>query len=133
MPARGDTGALDRSPKSFHWRIRLISAATKPVPITVTLADFSITMSQATVGVNAPLVFTITNNGAVQHEMVLEGRGVHDEPFTLNDKTSEAEDIEPGETRTFEWTLTEAGEYQLACYKPGHFEQGMVAYFTVEP
>ena len=107
--------------------------APKPVAITVTLADFTITMSQTTVPVNSPITFTATNTGTVKHELVLEARGANDSPFEANGTASEVEDIDPGETVTLEWTLTEPGEYELACFEPGHYEQGMVTYFTVEP
>jgi uncharacterized cupredoxin-like copper-binding protein len=121
------------SPAVLLLAILAAGCAPKPVPISVTLQDFSITMSQTTVPVNAPLVFTITNDGAVVHEVILEARGGQDVPFELNDTVSEVEDIEPGETVTLEWTLKEAGDYELACFEPGHYEQGMVMYFTVEP
>jgi uncharacterized cupredoxin-like copper-binding protein len=41
------------------------------------------------------------------------------------------EDIDPGQSTTLEWTLDKPGQYQLACHEPGHYEQGMVATFTV--
>ena len=35
-------------------------------------------------------------------------------------------------TRTVEWTIPEAGKYQLACHIEGHYEAGMTTSFTAE-
>ena len=53
-----------------------------------------------------------------------------DEPLEFNGAAQEVEDIEPGTTRTVEWTVPEAGQYQLACHVEGHYEAGMKTAFT---
>jgi uncharacterized cupredoxin-like copper-binding protein len=84
-----------------------------------------------------PVKFQIENIGTEEHELVLEASGAEDEPFELNGEASEAEEIQPGETRTLEWTLDQPGEYQLGCYvtnegdTESHAAKGMVTQFTV--
>jgi hypothetical protein len=63
--------------------------------------------------------------------VVLEKAGAVDQPFEMDGRESEIEDIAPGETKSATWTITEPGEYQLACHLPGHFDAGMVERFTV--
>ncbi|MBI3764348.1 MAG: hypothetical protein HY260_21110 [Chloroflexi bacterium] len=112
----------------------LVGCAPKPagpLEVTVTLTDFNVAASAASVPVNTPIKFVVTNKGAVEHELILQPRGADDQPLEANGRESEVEDIEPGETKALEWTVTAAGDYQLACYEPGHFEQGMHTDFTV--
>ncbi|MEK6222232.1 MAG: plastocyanin/azurin family copper-binding protein, partial [Chloroflexota bacterium] len=77
------------------------------------------------------VTFEIENTGAIVHELVLEAPDSKNEPFEVDGVESQAKDIEPGATVSFEWDL-EAGDYQLSCYLPGHFEAGMYAPITVK-
>jgi uncharacterized cupredoxin-like copper-binding protein len=63
--------------------------------------------------------------------VVLEKAGAVDQPFEMNGKETEIEDIASGQTKSATWTITQPGEYQLACHLPGHFEAAMVERFTV--
>ena len=109
----------------------LSGCGQKTADVTVTLQDFTIEALPASAPANTPIRFTVTNNGTVTHEVVLQLKGSNDEPLEADGKESEVEDVEPGQTKTFEWTVTEAGDYQLACYEPEHFEKGMFTDFTV--
>jgi uncharacterized cupredoxin-like copper-binding protein len=40
--------------------------------------------------------------------------------------------LQPGETKTLEYTFEEAGELLAGCHEPGHYDAGMVATITVE-
>ena len=111
--------------------ILIAGCATKPTEVKVTLSEFTVVAEPDSARANTPIVFTITNAGTEVHELVLEPKDGQDAPFEANGVESEAEEIQPGETRTLEWTLTEPGDYQLACYVEGHFEAGMVTAFTV--
>jgi uncharacterized cupredoxin-like copper-binding protein len=106
------------------------SAKSKAVTVTVTLKEFSVTLSRSSVPAGTPVRFNVVNEGKMTHELVLEPAGLEDEPMEQNGAATELEDIEPGTSRTATWTLPNAGGYDLACYVPGHFEAGMVA--TVE-
>jgi len=103
--------------------------AKGPTDVKVTLTEFKIELDQSSIPAG-DVRFVITNDGAIVHELVLEPAGTMDEPFEINGVESEAEDIQPGDTVTLEWTL-EPGEYHLGCYIEGHFEAGMETTFTV--
>jgi uncharacterized cupredoxin-like copper-binding protein len=91
----------------------------------VTLSEFKIEISNANLPAGTAVTYVITNNGKITHEMVLEKASIADEPLEFNGVGQEAEDIEPGTTRSVEWTIPDAGGYQLACHVPGHYEAGM--------
>ena len=107
-----------------------MASAQAATAVTVTLSEFQVDMSNTNLAAGATVTYTITNNGKIKHEMVLEKDGVADEPLEFNGQAQEAEDIEPGTTRTVEWTIPEAGKYQLACHVEGHYEAGMKTAFT---
>jgi LPXTG-motif cell wall-anchored protein len=107
-----------------------LASASAPVTVNVALSEFKIEMSSANLPAGTSVTYVITNNGKLKHEMVLEKAGVVDEPLAFNGAEQEAEDIEPGTTRTVEWTIPEAGQYQLACHVEGHYEAGMTTAFA---
>ncbi|MDR7435062.1 MAG: cupredoxin domain-containing protein [Armatimonadota bacterium] len=63
------------------------------------------------------VTFVIKNQGAVEHNFVIEGVG-------------EVDKIAPGETKKLEVTL-QPGTYKVVCNLPGHQEAGMEATLTV--
>lgn len=80
-----------------------------------------------------------TNKGQVLHEMVL---GTSDElkkhadmmkkfPGMEHDEPHMAH-VKPGNSGEIVWQFTKAGEFQLACLIPGHFEAGMVGKVIVK-
>jgi uncharacterized cupredoxin-like copper-binding protein len=101
--------------------------------VAVTLTDMKIASSATTFVVGQPYTFVVTNHGAAAHEMVIEKRGVVDQPLRSGDQEAEASNIQPDQTKTLMWTFTEPGEYQLACHIPGHYEAGMVLDIEVTP
>ncbi len=115
----------------FLSTLLIAGCATKPTEVKVTLTEFSVVAEPASAPAGTPIIFTITNAGTITHELVFEPSDGGDAPLEANGVESEAEDIEPGQTVTLEWTVTEAGQYELACYVEGHFEAGMVTAFTV--
>lgn len=88
-----------------------IAGAQAATTVKVSLSEFKVDMSGTTLAAGTKVTYTITNNGKLKHEMVLEKDGVADEPLEFNGVGQEAEDIEPGTTRTVEWTIPEAGKY----------------------
>ena len=99
--------------------------------VTVTLSDYTIEASAVTFRVGQEYTFTITNNGAMIHEFLIERAGAADEPLEVNDEEAEVEDIDPGASKTLTWTFTEPGAYQLTCHVPGHYPAGMALNITV--
>ncbi len=106
-------------------------AAQGQTPVTVTLTEFKVSMATTSIPAGVPITFAAVNNGQMTHEVVLERAGAVDQPFEMNGEETEIEDIAPGQTKSATWTLTQPGEYQLACHLPGHYEAGMVERFTV--
>jgi uncharacterized cupredoxin-like copper-binding protein len=39
--------------------------------------------------------------------------------------------VEPGETKTLDYTLEHGGEILAGCHEPGHYEAGMLAAMQV--
>jgi uncharacterized cupredoxin-like copper-binding protein len=108
-----------------------LAAAQSPTQVAITLTEYKLSMDSTTVSAGVPLTFSATNDGTMMHEVVLEPAGAVDQPFEMNGRQTEIEHIAPGETKSATWTITQPGEYQLACHLPGHFEAGMVERFTV--
>ena len=96
------------------------------ITVEVTLNEMTIISSLTTFKVGQPYDFVVTNDGATEHEVVIEHRGDVDKPMEVDGQESEAADIDPGQTKTLTWTFTEPGEYQLGCHESGHYEAGMV-------
>jgi uncharacterized cupredoxin-like copper-binding protein len=109
------------------------AGATQPITVPVSLVEMTITPAQTTFKVGQPYTFVVTNNGTIEHEMVIERRGAVDQALEANGQEAEAADLDPGQTKTLTWTFTEPGDYQLACHIPGHYEAGMVTAITVTP
>ncbi len=112
----------------FAIEIRGADAATR---VDLTLTEYKINMTSATVPAGVPVTFAATNKGQTMHEVVLEKVGAVDQPLEINGGEAEIANIAPGETKSATWTITQPGVYQLACHVPGHFEAGMVQQFTV--
>lgn len=111
--------------------------------IDVTEADYSLKLSQDTVGAGT-IQFRATNASGHLHELVLfktdlsvddlpktDDGDVDEEGEGIEHVDSEIEDLGEGETRSMTVTLT-PGRYLAACNLPGHFMKGMVAPLTVE-
>jgi uncharacterized cupredoxin-like copper-binding protein len=105
-----------------------------PTEVNVKLTEFKIEMDKTSIPAG-PVKFNIQNTGNEKHEVVLEPAGTNDQPFEVNGKASEAEDIEPGASATLEWTIDQPGSYQLGCHitenDEDHYALGMVTTFTV--
>jgi plastocyanin len=111
----------------------LTAGQPQAIDIPVTVHEFIVELPQTTFPANTPLHFIFTNSGTVEHETVLEKAGDNDAPLELDGEEAEVEHIQPGMTKDATWTITEPGEYQIACHMPGHYEGGMVVRFTVTP
>ena len=111
------------------------ACGAKKSVVNVTLGDYTVELSPATIPAGTPFKFEITNKGKEDHEFVIEKADQPNKPLTaeISGKTikSEIEDIAPGKTVTLEWTFTEPGAYRVACHLEGHFEAGMKATLTV--
>jgi len=105
-------------------------AAAGTVAINTTMTEFKFTLAQNPVPAGKPVRFAIVNDGKVDHEFVIEKVGAVNQPLTDGGKTALVL-LKPGASGYLDWTFAEAGEYQIGCHLPGHYEAGMVARLTV--
>lgn len=116
----------------------------KSTEVKITLTEFGIETSQTAFEVGVPYHFVVTNNGAVEHEMMVMPPLTEDQMgmgMSMNQMDDmalamvEAADLQPGKTASFDYTFTEpapAGTIEFACHTPGHYESGMKLPITVK-
>ncbi len=105
--------------------------------VKITLKEFGIESSMTDFQTGVPYHFVVTNEGAVEHEVMLMPPVATDSMGTaMNmqelDKTAlamiDASDLPSGATASFDYTFTKsatAGSLEFACHTPGHYEMGM--------
>lgn len=97
--------------------------------LTVSMTDFSFTPGTFTVPAGQEITIALSNEGAVEHELVIMKFGAEvSAPFDQNDQENvywHAKLLHGGsETLTFT-APTEPGEYLVSCSTSGHHEAGM--------
>jgi len=112
--------------------------------VTITLTDFGIESSRTSFKVGVPYHFTVTNKGAVEHEIMLMAPLTEDQMMMNMDMEEmdamalahvEADELQAGDTAGFDYTFTEpapAGTLEFSCHIPGHYEAGMKLPITVK-
>jgi len=90
--------------------------------IDVSETEFKITLPPEKTLAPGKVVFAVTNDGKLPHDVAIQGPGV-----SGNFKTPL---LQPGESAKLTVTLG-AGTFTLYCTVPGHREAGMVAKITV--
>lgn len=112
--------------------------------VKITVTEFGIQSSQTSFEVGVPYHFVVTNDGAVEHEMMVMPPLTEDQMgmgMSMNQMDDmalamvEAADLQPGKTASFDYTFTEpapAGTIEFACHTPGHYEAGMKLPITVK-
>jgi uncharacterized cupredoxin-like copper-binding protein len=98
-------------------------ACTSPTSTTVTVSmvDFSFTLSQNTVPCGT-VTFDVTNNGQTSHDFVFQGLTTSPSGTALQS---------PGQSTTLTIDFTQTGAYTYICDVPGHERLGMVGTLTV--
>jgi uncharacterized cupredoxin-like copper-binding protein len=108
--------------------------------IEVTLDSFSMDPDTWEVPAGEEITITMTNDAEIAHEWVILQQGVTidseaDLPETeeelLADFVYWEEEVEAGDSATFTFTAPAAGEYQVVCAIPDHFDAGMEGTLTV--
>lgn len=111
------------------------------VNVNVTLTDFRIDSSLVSFEVGVPYHFIITNEGQVNHELMIMEPMMAGMNMTMEEMDAmalahvEEEDLTPGATQTLDYTFTEpapAGSLEFSCHIEGHYEAGMVLPITVK-
>jgi len=118
------------------------SAPKTPVDVAITLDDFKVTSSLTDFKVGTPYHFTVTNKGAVPHEIyIMDVANKSMSPDQIQTmKTSSlagisSDDLPAGATKTMDYTFTKAypaGALEFACHIAGHYEAGMHLPITVQ-
>jgi uncharacterized cupredoxin-like copper-binding protein len=89
--------------------------------------------------------FSITNIGAIQHELLVFKSDLHPSAYPVDNKGNIVEDgpgitlvsdganLDPQTTQERTVDLTQPGTYLFVCNIPGHFKAGMFSVVTVTP
>ena len=94
-------------------------ATTEGDGIVVTAVDLAFEPKEITIAADTDVEITLVNNGALQHDFVIEEQGV------------DSGLVEAGGQTTFTVNLP-AGSYTFICSVEGHAQAGMVGTLTVE-
>jgi len=94
-----------------------------PPSVGLIAKEFAFSPKDVTVG-TGEIVFVGKNQGAIEHNLVLEGPG--------GEIVAQIAIIEPGQARRVSASLP-AGIYRMYCSLPGHRDAGMVATLRVSP
>jgi len=112
--------------------------------VEITLTDFGIESSQTSFEVGVPYHFVVTNNGVIEHEIMLMAPLTEDQMMMNMDMEEmdemalthvEASDLQPNKTAEFDYTFTDvapAGTLEFSCHIPSHYEAGMKLPFIVK-
>ena len=107
--------------------------------ITIVEKEFSFTPSSITVKAGEPVRLTLQNQGAVEHDFVVEQVSISN----MNVVQGNAHDhgsgttydlhvsTDPERESIIEFTVTEPGTYRIFCSVAGHVEGGMVGELIV--
>ena len=101
--------------------------------IEATATEFEFDPSEWTVPAGEEFTIDFTNDGSVEHEWAVLKEPIESEDeFTEDNVLFEVEAIEADSSTTEEFTVEEAGEYQVICAIETHFDGGMEGTLTVE-
>jgi plastocyanin len=103
--------------------------------IEATASEFQFDPDGWTVEAGEPFTIEFENGGTTEHEwaVINLGEDLESEDDFAEDKVLlEVEALPAGETTTEEFTIEEAGTYQVICALEGHFDAGMEGSLTVE-
>ena len=106
-------------------------AAAPGSDVTVSLTDLYVNANAYTFQAGQSYTFSVTNNGAFEHEFIIEPVGDVEQPLEVSGQKTELEHLQPGDSKTLQLTFPKAGTFQIACHEPGHYEAGMVLTITV--
>ena len=100
--------------------------------VQITESEWGIAGVPLTVKAGTQLRVTVTNQGGVPHELVLENGNCFKQCVVkLRGRNAELENLAPGTSKSTVWKITKPGRYTFTCRKPGHWKAGMRKTFTV--
>lgn len=94
--------------------------------VTIREVNFRLEPSSFTAAVGEVVHFTVTNGGTVPHNLTveLESAKIEKKLFDTN--------LQPGETRSADFSFTQAGMWQMYCPVDNHEGMGMTGQITVQ-
>ncbi len=119
-------------------------ASSASIEVKITLSEFGIQSSLTEFKAGVPYHFVVTNEGTVNHEIMIMPPLTSDQMGMGMDMGSldklalvmiAADQLAAGSSASFDYTFTKpaaAGELELACHTPGHYEAGMKLPIIVE-
>ena len=120
---------------SLWLALTACSSGGASTSLNVNMTDFVFNPNNFTVPAGQEITIEATNNGAVEHELVIFNFGTDaGDKFDDEDEDNiywEVE-VEPGESTTVTFTApSQPGEYFVSCGIAGHLEAGMVGKLIV--
>jgi len=119
----------------FVAAVLLLAACGNSNEVKITLTDFGIESSRTTFEEGVTYHFVVTNEGAINHEIMLMAPMMNGEmgmDMEMMDEMAlamiEEDELTPGKTETFDYTFTEPapeGSLEFACHVEGHYDAGM--------
>ena len=97
----------------------LAACGTPTLKVTLVAEDIHWNLTTIHAKVNQTIEITLRNEGALDHNLVIEEFGVN-------------ELVAPGAQTVVTLTIDKAGTYQYICSIPGHEEAGMVGQIIVQ-
>ena len=101
------------------------TVASATAPIKVSEREFKITGVPKTLEHGVTYTFTLTNKGTYPHDMLFDGKRLHD-VGVHNPRAAT-----PGSSASFTVTFPSAGRYHFYCAIKGHAAKGMQGTLTV--
>lgn len=102
---------------------------------TVSATEFAFAPGDVIVPVGEEISVTMDNDGSVEHEWVVLRSGVRisdESEFTEDMVLARTDLVGGGVSTTANFTLDEAGTYQIVCTVAGHFSAGMAGTLRAE-
>jgi uncharacterized cupredoxin-like copper-binding protein len=122
----------------------LTACGARAQTVNITLTDYAIESSQTSFEVGVPYHFVVTNEGVLNHELMIMPP-MTEEQMSMNMDMEEMDamalamieedELDPGTTKTLDYTFTDpapAGSLEFACHSPDHYEKGMKLPITVK-
>ena len=126
----------------FAVLLSACAGGSAPTKVTVTMTEFGFEPNAINVTAGSPVELTLVNEGAIEHDFVIEVIPVTDisssnsgDHHMSTDEHSEYDlhtSTAAGETSTLTFTVTEPGTYKIICSVPGHLDAGMTGELIVK-
>jgi plastocyanin len=99
-------------------------AASDSKTFNVSATEFAYTPNTFNAKPGDKLIFKVTNKGTVEHTLVIQSLDGSTELAKLS--------VQPGETKSLDFTAKDAGIYPIVCDIAGHKAAGMTGTLTVK-